>query len=110
MTFETLGLSPMVKHNLGLLGYRVPTPVQAKAIPLALQGRGYRVAQHRNAGVAVLQLRPRREQDGRFVAGDGEGVIGRVELFPEVAFPAGELVVGQPVLFRVGQATRDEDL
>jgi ATP-dependent RNA helicase RhlE len=39
ITFENLGLSPMIKHNLGLLGYRVPTPVQAKTIPLALQGR-----------------------------------------------------------------------
>src|SRR5439155_24643646 len=39
MSFENLGLSPVVKNNLSLLGYRVPTPVQAKAIPVALQGR-----------------------------------------------------------------------
>jgi ATP-dependent RNA helicase RhlE len=38
MSLENLGLSPIIKHNLGLLGYRVPTPVQAKVIPIALQG------------------------------------------------------------------------
>jgi ATP-dependent RNA helicase RhlE len=39
MSFDNLGLSPVIKHNLRALGYRVPTPVQAKAIPLALEGR-----------------------------------------------------------------------
>src|SRR4029079_10254933 len=39
MSFDSLGLSPAIQHNLHGLGYRVPTPVQAKAIPLALQGR-----------------------------------------------------------------------
>lgn len=39
MSFDNLGLSPVINHNLYTLGYRVPTPVQAKAIPLALEGR-----------------------------------------------------------------------
>ena len=39
MSFDNLGLSPVIKHNLSVLGYRIPTPVQAKAIPLALEGR-----------------------------------------------------------------------
>jgi ATP-dependent RNA helicase RhlE len=39
MSFDDLGLSPIIKRNLYGLGYRVPTLVQAKAIPLALQGR-----------------------------------------------------------------------
>src|SRR4029077_8645331 len=39
MSFDNLGLSPVIKNNLHGLGYRVPTPVQAKAIPLALNGR-----------------------------------------------------------------------
>src|SRR5215471_21607952 len=39
MSFDNLGLSPLIKHNLHKLGYRLPTPVQAKAIPLALEGR-----------------------------------------------------------------------
>src|SRR5207248_1233933 len=39
MSFENLGLSPVIKNNLFGLGYRVPTPVQTKAIPFALEGR-----------------------------------------------------------------------
>src|ERR1700681_3631713 len=39
MSFDNLGLSPILIHNLHDLGYRVPTPVQVKAIPLALEGR-----------------------------------------------------------------------
>ena len=39
MSFDNLGLSPLIKHNLHGLGYRAPTPVQAKAIPLGLEGR-----------------------------------------------------------------------
>ena len=39
MSFDSLGLSPVITHNLSGLGYRVPTVVQAKAIPLALEGR-----------------------------------------------------------------------
>jgi ATP-dependent RNA helicase RhlE len=39
VSFDNLGLSPLIKHNLYGLGYRVPTPVQTQAIPLALQGR-----------------------------------------------------------------------
>ena len=39
MSFDNLGLSPILNHNLDELGYRTPTPVQAKTIPLALEGR-----------------------------------------------------------------------
>src|SRR6516165_12528455 len=39
MSFDSLGLSPIITHNLSGLGYRVPTVVQAKAIPVALEGR-----------------------------------------------------------------------
>ena len=39
MSFDNFGLSPAINNNLHLLGYRVPTPVQAKAIPPALEGR-----------------------------------------------------------------------
>jgi ATP-dependent RNA helicase RhlE len=39
MSFDDLGLSSVIRRNLYGLGYRVPTPVQAKAIPLALEGR-----------------------------------------------------------------------
>jgi ATP-dependent RNA helicase RhlE len=39
VSFDNLGLSPVIKHNLYGLGYRVPTLVQTQAIPLALEGR-----------------------------------------------------------------------
>ena len=39
MTFESLGLAPALLRALADLGYTTPTPVQAEAIPLALNGR-----------------------------------------------------------------------
>ncbi len=38
-TFEALGLSPRVLQAVEDAGYREPTPIQAQAIPLILQGR-----------------------------------------------------------------------
>lgn len=37
--FESFGLSPALGKSLAQMNYKTPTPVQAKAIPLALQGR-----------------------------------------------------------------------
>ncbi len=37
--FEGFGLSPMLMKSLTKMGYTAPTPIQAKAIPLALDGR-----------------------------------------------------------------------
>ena len=39
MTFETLGLVPELTRALAEQGYASPTPIQAQAIPLALEGR-----------------------------------------------------------------------
>jgi len=39
MSFDNFQLSSVIQQNLASLGYEVPTPVQAKAIPPALQGR-----------------------------------------------------------------------
>lgn len=39
MTFEKLGLIPQILSALGDLGYTKPTPVQAKVIPLVLEGK-----------------------------------------------------------------------
>ena len=39
MTFETLGLSPVIVRALTDLHYTTPTPVQAEAIPFVLAGR-----------------------------------------------------------------------
>jgi ATP-dependent RNA helicase RhlE len=38
MTFETLGLAPALLRALGDNGYTTPTPIQAEAIPLILEG------------------------------------------------------------------------
>jgi hypothetical protein len=71
--------------------------ILVRSIP---QRCGDRVRQHRDAGVAVRHLRARREQHGRVVAGNGERVARRREPLPEVAFPAGQFLVGQ--LVRLG--------
>jgi ATP-dependent RNA helicase RhlE len=39
MSFETLGLSPVLLRALAEQGYTAPTPIQAQAIPVALAGR-----------------------------------------------------------------------
>ena len=39
MTFDTLGLSPKLLAAIEAAGYSEPTPIQAGAIPLALEGR-----------------------------------------------------------------------
>ncbi len=38
-TFEDFGLSPVLTHSLARMKYQAPTPIQAQAIPLALDGR-----------------------------------------------------------------------
>jgi ATP-dependent RNA helicase RhlE len=38
-TFESLGLSPKILKTLVLAGFENPTPIQAQAIPLVLEGR-----------------------------------------------------------------------
>lgn len=37
--FEGFGLSPELDKSLAKMGYTIPTPIQEKAIPLAMQGR-----------------------------------------------------------------------
>src|ERR1051325_9585184 len=39
MSFATLGLSEVLFHPLGRLGYHKPTAIQTRAIPLVLSGR-----------------------------------------------------------------------
>ena len=38
-TFKDLGVSDSLSDACAALGYKIPTPIQAEAIPLALQGR-----------------------------------------------------------------------
>ena len=39
MSFNELGLSPVLCTTVARLGYTIPTLIQAQAIPVALQGR-----------------------------------------------------------------------
>ena len=39
MTFENLGLAPALLRALAEHGYTEPTPIQAAAIPVAIEGR-----------------------------------------------------------------------
>ncbi len=39
MTFESFNFDPRIAAGIQALGYKVPTPIQAQAIPLVLQGR-----------------------------------------------------------------------
>ena len=39
MPFEKLGLSPGVVEGVKAMGYKEPTPIQLRAIPLVLEGR-----------------------------------------------------------------------
>jgi ATP-dependent RNA helicase RhlE len=39
VSFNEIGLSPVLCTTVARLGYTIPTPIQARAIPIALQGR-----------------------------------------------------------------------
>ncbi len=59
MTFEKLGLIPQILSALVPLNYTKPTPVQAKVIPLVLEGKDVvATAQTGTGKTAVQQDRP----------------------------------------------------
>ena len=39
MSFETFNLHPSILANIAALGYESPTPIQAQAIPVGIEGR-----------------------------------------------------------------------
>ncbi|HEN47248.1 MAG TPA: DEAD/DEAH box helicase, partial [Mizugakiibacter sp.] len=50
MTFESLGLAPVLLRALDALGHHQPTPIQAAAIPQAIQGHDLRAAAQTGTG------------------------------------------------------------
>jgi ATP-dependent RNA helicase RhlE len=50
MSFSTLGLSPVICTPLARLGYATPTPIQAQAIPVVLDGRDLLARAHTGTG------------------------------------------------------------
>ena len=69
----------------------------------AFQRGGDRVAEHGHAGIAVLKTAAGREEQWSLVPRDREWIMRWGESFPEIAFPARQFLMGQPVLLRVGQ-------
>ena len=58
MTFESLGLHPAVLKALADAGYDTPTPVQAQAIPAALEGRDLLVSSQTGSGKTAAFMLP----------------------------------------------------
>lgn len=66
MSFTELGLSPEILRAIDELGYRDPTPVQAKAIPLVLTGRDLLAAAQTGTGKTAAFLLPILERLKKF--------------------------------------------
>jgi superfamily II DNA/RNA helicase len=57
-TFETLGLNPVLLQSLTDAGYSVPTDVQQRAIPPALEGRDLMVSSNTGSGKTASFILP----------------------------------------------------
>jgi superfamily II DNA/RNA helicase len=57
-TFEALGLHPAVLKALADSGYQAPTPVQAQAIPAAMEGRDLLVSSQTGSGKTAAFVLP----------------------------------------------------
>lgn len=58
MTFEEIGLHPAVLKALADAGYTEPTPVQAQAVPAALEGRDLMVSSQTGSGKTAAFMLP----------------------------------------------------
>jgi superfamily II DNA/RNA helicase len=58
MTFEELKLHPLLLKALGECGYAEPTPIQAEAIPLALEGRDLMASAQTGTGKTAAFILP----------------------------------------------------
>ncbi|GGM71769.1 hypothetical protein GCM10007108_07350 [Thermogymnomonas acidicola] len=57
-SFETLGIPDQVLRNIRLAGYRVPTDIQAQAIPVLLQGMDAVISSETGSGKTAAFLIP----------------------------------------------------
>jgi ATP-dependent RNA helicase RhlE len=69
--FSELSVSPVLRRNLDRQGFRVPTPVQAQAIPAALEGRDVVATAQTGTGKTLAFLLPLLE---RMLTQPGQGV------------------------------------
>jgi ATP-dependent RNA helicase RhlE len=58
MSFESLGLSPVLTQNCARAGYTTPSPIQTRAIPLVLAGRDLLAAAQTGTGKTAAFLLP----------------------------------------------------
>lgn len=58
MTFETLGLHPLILKALADIHYDQPTPVQTKAIPPAINGKDLLVSSQTGSGKTAAFMLP----------------------------------------------------
>jgi len=58
MNFQNLGLAPELLRALGDVGYAEPTPIQAQAIPLVLEGRDVLAAAQTGTGKTAAFVLP----------------------------------------------------
>lgn len=58
MPFSKLGLSPLIQQALSVQGYKKPTPIQEKAIPLILEGKDVIAAAQTGTGKTAAFVLP----------------------------------------------------
>lgn len=73
ITFASLGVSPELAERLGKLGIAKPFPIQAKAVPLALEGRDIFGQAQTGSGKTLAFGIPIVERSGR--RGEGPGAL-----------------------------------
>jgi ATP-dependent RNA helicase RhlE len=91
ITFDEMGLAPEVLSGLSDMGYTEPTPIQTKAIPLAMTGRDLIASASTGTGKTAAFLIPIFQQ----LVGTERGVLRVVVLTPtrELALQIDEQVL-----------------
>ncbi|ARP88211.1 DEAD/DEAH box helicase [Bordetella genomosp. 9] len=74
MSFESLGLAPDLLSALNEAGFTAPTPVQAAAVPLALEGHDLMVSSQTGSGKTAAFMLPALNRIARMPANKGVGV------------------------------------
>ncbi|WP_157269598.1 DEAD/DEAH box helicase [Azohydromonas aeria] len=78
MSFDSLGLSPALLRALHERGHAAPTPIQAEAIPAALQGRDLQAQAPTGSGKTVAFSLPLLMQAQRHAQPGGHALLGLV--------------------------------
>lgn len=75
VTFQSLGLSEALLHDLTSAGYKEPTPIQAQAIPPCLEGRDVLGCAQTGTGKTAAFVIPMVERLARLKPGTPRGLI-----------------------------------